>query len=169
MSTSWRCLATARLSLDTKRISLAVAAVNHLHSEGKIRVVEMSPNQSFIRAAIYKSLDVALAQSNLSGEHQKELEEREERLIHWANALHFEEHYEYHIGVDKPDREAYEEPDCMAYYIVAVNEESTKAFVMETRDEQNDFFNYLGPDFKNLYMEAKIFRNECNNKDMPQV
>ena len=149
------------LPLDTKRISLAIAAVNHLHSEGKIRVVEMPPSQSFLRAAINKNLDVALAQSNLSGKRQKELEERKKRLARWANTLHFEEHYEYHIGVDKSDREAYEEPNGMVYYIVAVNEDATKAFVMGTRDEQNDFFNYMGPDFKNLYIEANIFRNDC--------
>lgn len=149
------------LSLNTKRMTLAIAAVNHLHSEGKIRVVKMAPSQSFLRAAINKNLDVALAQSNLSGKRQKELEEKKEQLAQWANSLHFEEHYEYHIGVDKSDREAYEEPNGLVYYIVAVNEDATKAFVMGTRDEQNDFFNYMGPDFKNLYIEANIFRNDC--------
>ena len=152
------------LSPTTKRISLAIASVNNLYSDGKIRVVEMSPRQSFLRAAIYKSLADDLAQANLSVERQKELEERKEHLIRWANTLHFEEHYEYHIGFDKSDGEAYEEPYDMVYYVVAVNQDATKAFVMETRDDQNCFFNYLGPDFKNLYLEASIFHNECTKK-----
>ena len=152
------------LSPTTKGLSLAIVAVNNLHSGGKIRVVEMSPRQSFLRAAIYKSLADDLAQANLSVERQKELEERKEYLIRWANCLHFEEHYEYHIGIDKSDGDVYDEPKEMSYYIVAVNEDSTKAFVMETRDDQNCFFNYLGPDFKNLYLEANIFRNECDKK-----
>lgn len=149
------------LSLNTKRMTLAIAAVNHLHSKGKIRVVELAPSQSFLREAINKNLDVALAQSNLSAKRQKELEERKEQLARWANSLHFEEHYEYHIGVDKSDREAYEEPNGLEYYTIAVNEDATKAFVMGTKDEQNDFFNYMGPDFKNLYIEANIFCNNC--------
>jgi len=49
----------------------------------------------------------------------------------------------------------------LEYYIIAVNEDATKAFVMGTKDEQNDFFNYMGPDFKNLYIEANIFCNDC--------
>ena len=150
------------LSPDVKRLSLAVAAVNQLHPEGKIRVVELSPRQSFLRAAIYKGIDDALAQANLSSERQKELEERKKLFVRWANTLHFEEHYQYHVVIDKSNREPYEEPDDMAYFIVAVNEAANKAFVMGTGDDQDLFFDYMGPDFKELYMEANFFRDKCN-------
>ena len=62
------------LKPNTRRISLAVAAVSNLHPEGTIRVVEMSPSQSFLREAIYKDMDNTLAKSNnLSDERRVEL------------------------------------------------------------------------------------------------
>ena len=70
------------LKPNTTRISLAVAAVCNLHPEGTIRVVEMSPSQSFLREAIYKEVDKALAKSNnLSDERRVELEKSKENLL----------------------------------------------------------------------------------------
>ena len=150
------------LSSNTKRLSLALAAVGNLNPEGIIRVVEMSPSQSFLREAIYGDIDKAWEScNNLSKERRAELEKRKGILMKWFDSLQFEEHYEYHIGVDELCCKAYEDPDNMEYYIVAVNEEGSKAYVMKTRADQNLFFNYLGPDFKNMHLETHHFCNEC--------
>ena len=150
------------LKPKTIRISLAVVAVSNLHPEGTIRVVEMSPSQSFLRKAIYKDVDNALAKSNnLSDERRVELEKSKENLMKWFDTLCFEEHYEYHIGVDESNCEVYEEPESISYYMVAVNSAGTKAFVMKDRSDQSLFFDYLGPDFKNIFLEASHFKREC--------
>lgn len=150
------------LKPNTRRISLAVAAVSNLHPEVTIRVVEMSPSQSFLREAIYKDVDNTLAKSdNLSDERRAELDKSKENLLKWFDKLHFEEHYEYHIGVDESNCKAYEEPETLSYYMVAVNFAGTKAFVMKDRSDQSLFFDYLGPDFKNIFFEASHFKSEC--------
>ena len=70
------------LKPNTRRISLAVAAVSNLHPEGTIRVVEMSPSQSFLREAIYKDMDNTLAKSNnLSDERRGELKKSQKNLL----------------------------------------------------------------------------------------
>ena len=150
------------LKPNTRRISLAVAAVSNLHPEGTIRVVEMSPSQSFLREAIYKDVDNTLAKSNnLSEERRAELERSKKNLLKWFDTLRFEEHYEYHIGVDESNCEVYEEPETISYYMVAVNFAGTKAFVMKDRNDQSLFFDYLGSDFKNIFLEADHFKSEC--------
>lgn len=126
------------LSLNMLCMSLAIAAVNHLHSVGKIRFAEMPLSQSSLRVAVNKCLDVAFTQSNLSSKRQKELEKRKEQFAQSANALHFEEHYEYNIGVDKSDRVTYEKPNGLVCYIVAEDKDPTENFVMETRAEQDE-------------------------------
>ena len=158
------------LKPNTRRISLAVAAVSNLHPEGTIRVVEMSPSQSFLREAIYKDMDNTLAKSNnLSDERRVELEKSKKNLLKWFDTLRFEEHYEYHIGVDELNCKAYEKPATISYYIVAVNSAGTKAFVMKDRNDQSLFFDYLGPDFKNIFLEASHFKSECiKSNDMPR-
>ena len=45
--------------------------------------------------------------------------------------------------------------------MVAVNSAGTKAFVMKDRSDQRLFFDYLGPDFKNILFEASHFKSEC--------
>ena len=150
------------LKPNTRRISLAVAAVSNLHPEGTIRVVEMSPSQSFLREAIYKDMDNTLAKcNNLSDERRVELKKSQKNLLKWFDTLRFEEHYEYHIGLDELNCKVYKEPATISYYIVAVNSAGTKAFVMKDRSDQSLFFDYLGPDFKNIFFEAEHFKSEC--------
>ena len=152
------------LSGNTKRITLAISAVEGLHPGGTIRVVEISPNQSFLREAIYNELDDTLNSSCLSPEHRKELEEKKSSLLKWCDTLHFEEHYEYHIGVDESNSRAYDNPE-LVYYIVAVNEDGSKAYVMHTRDDQTLFFKHLGPDFQNMYMEVNYFKDSIKRNN----
>ena len=55
----------------------------------------MTPSQSFLREAIYKDLDNALAKSkNLSDERRVELKKSQKNLLKWFDTLRFEEHYE---------------------------------------------------------------------------
>ena len=77
------------------------------------------------------------------------------------DTLRFKEHYEYHIGVDESNGKVYEEPETISYLMVAVNPAGTKAFVMKDRNDQSLFFDYLGPDFKNIFFEADHFKSEC--------
>ena len=140
------------LTDNAKRLSLVIAAVEKLHPNEMIRMVEMSPNQSFLRSAIYDKVDKAINDNSLSAERREQMKERTDGFIRWAETLCFEEHYEYHVGVDKSNNEVHKEPD-LSYYMVAVNANGSKAYVMETGNDQCLFYDYLGPDFQNLSLE----------------
>ena len=151
------------LSPNSKRLLLAIAAVNEKHPDGVIRVVEMAQSQAFLRVAIKDKVDQALEEcGKISVKRRKALEEKKDLMEHWVESLRFEEHYEYHVGVNSLG----EDSGVMMYYMVAVNKEGTRAFVMKTREEQDLFFKYLGPDFQNMYMETKFFIDECR-KGLP--